>query len=240
MGIDQLLPLGPVVLRPDGPAYEVFLAVSVTPERYGPATARLSERPNRGVERELGLAIAPPAGERDYVFARIVTRRTDYRLTVGLTGGGPAPPQVGVVEGVDDVGYKLVPLGSAQAWHYREARTLILWECLPTYGMYGPQPEEEARRDPLLRAAWEGLERFLAERFPQAGRIYTGGTDPAYGDWAGFLIDRGWAPDPAGPADDAPNRWTRPWPPSASSSPPSGAPWPPAAGESPESPARIP
>jgi hypothetical protein len=104
-----------------------------------------------------------------------------------------------------------VYLGKGQAWYYREARICVLWELLTHRGPYGRQPEE-ARRDELLRRVWEAFERYLAETFPAAGRIYTGGSDPAYADWPDFLIDRGWRPDPEG-REDAPDRWTRPWPP---------------------------
>jgi hypothetical protein len=115
---DRLYPVGDVPLQPGRPeTTAVWLAVARTEDAYGPESARRRrpadhDRPDRGVERELGLAVAPHRGLRDYVLARPLLRLPDYRLTVrlGASAGpsqpppGPARGAIGTVEGVEDRG----------------------------------------------------------------------------------------------------------------------------------------
>lgn len=85
---------------------------------------------------------------------------------------------------------RLQEIGQAQAWYYPADQLLVLWECY----LFEGYRVERAEEDQVLLMVWQGFERFLAERLPEAKRIVT----PAWEDpyerkgWQAFLLAQGY------------------------------------------------
>jgi len=97
-------------------------------------------------------------------------------------------------------------LGHAQAWHYPQDRTLVLWECILNEEWRGAGccacERRDARRrnaspnDANLHQLWRGLEHLLLSAFPTTERIMTPSWEPIYdpGEWQAFLAVRRFRP----------------------------------------------
>ena len=140
-------------------------------------------------------------GTRTYVHAKPYLLEPDVRLTVALAPRVPAPEaasrpgaEIGRVVGSEHRGWRRREIGQAQAWHYHEDRTLVLWESFL---------EERFRSgdDPAVDAAhvtvWQGFERWLLAHLCGVERIMTTWEDEYDRDvWAKFLRQQGYAPLP--------------------------------------------
>jgi predicted nucleic acid-binding protein len=131
-------------------------------------------------------------GSRVYVLARPYILKPDYRLTVNLYPQPDERDVIGEVASADWVGMHRHVVGQAQAWHYPEDRTLILWECF----LEDWCRKEEPVTDDALRAAWLGFEAFLTRHLSIVERIVTPSWEPLYTAdelaWPAFLQSVGY------------------------------------------------
>lgn len=138
-----------------------------------------------------GRELVPVAGrgERVYYHARPYILLPDITLTARLSG---ATGSIGKVLSGEYTGVRTQEIGNCQGWYYPADRTLVLWECL----LGDRYRHEEPIRDEALRVLWEGFERCLLKRVPDARRIITPNWEPEYeqGAWQRFLGERGYAP----------------------------------------------
>ena len=130
-------------------------------------------------------------GHRLYLHGEAYVLLPDIVLTLALTGTDPEG-SIGRVEGSEYAGVRILPVASAQGWHYPEDGLVMLWECDVPWRYRGKDPNE----DPVLGALWGAWERLLLERSPGADRIATPGWEPEYGReaWHRFLEGRGYEP----------------------------------------------
>jgi hypothetical protein len=111
----------------------------------------------------------------------------DYEFTVGLYPRPTVQGAIGEVLSSEWVGMKQQGIGQAQAWLYKEDRTLVLWECF----LEDWCRQEDPRTDGTLRILWLGFETFLSRHLSPFDRIVTPSWEPLYNDdeqaWPGFL-----------------------------------------------------
>jgi hypothetical protein len=146
-------------------------------------------------ERREIVTLRHPQQLKDYILIHPYILVPDIRLTVDLF---PAPrqyadqePAIGEVASSEWAGMKQERIGDGQAWYYRQDRTLILWE-LTVLDHY--EQENPLASGGNLNNMWQGFEKFLVHRFPQARRIATLAHDPGYetAHYQGFLRDLGY------------------------------------------------
>jgi hypothetical protein len=130
-------------------------------------------------------------GERVYFHAEAYLLTPDIHLTVELTGRTPEGA-IGHVRDAEYTGVRPLEIGDCQGWYYPADRTLILWECV----LGDRHRREDPTHDPLLHTLWEGFERSLLERAPDARRIVTPNWEPLYEQpaWRQFLSGQGYEP----------------------------------------------
>jgi hypothetical protein len=124
-------------------------------------------------------------GSRTAVVARPYILIPDITLGVQLAPTPEPSGVIGTVRSSDWEGMKHEEVGTAQGWYYPEDRLIVLWECYYLDRYQGPEPTEDAN----VRVLWEGFERFLTARFPQAQQLVTTADDPLYetADYQTFL-----------------------------------------------------
>jgi len=158
-------------------------------EPFGVRLRVASQRERYWGSREL-LPIARH-GEKLYLQAQAYILWPAITLTAGMpaieTGG-----VLGVVLESDYTGVRPVEVGDCQGWSYPEDGVTVLWECLVGDRYRAADPSE----DPLYVLLWEGFERLLLERSPNAHRIITPSWEPVYDPpvWHRFLEGRGYSP----------------------------------------------
>jgi len=147
-------------------------------------------------ERREIVTLRHPQQLRDYILIHPYILVPDIRLTVDLF---PAPtqyadqePAIGEVASSQWEGMKQEHIGDGQAWYYRQDRTLILWE-FNVFAHY--EQEQPLAPNGNLSHMWQGFERFLVQRFPQARRIATLGHEPDHetGAYQRFLRGLGYS-----------------------------------------------
>lgn len=114
------------------------------------------------------------SGNRIYILATPYILLPDYRLTVEPYPRPRKQGAIGEVVGSDWIGMRQQVVGQAQAWHYPEDRTIILWECF----LDDWCRQEDPRSDETHKAAWLGFERFLVRHLPNTERIATPSWEP--------------------------------------------------------------
>lgn len=127
-----------------------------------------------------------PTGRRDYVQAQAYILEPDIRLAVGLY---PQPAEQGAVGEVLSSQWESMrqwEIGACQGWYYPAEKTAVLWEAFLFDG-FNNQPDP--RQDEALATLWDGFERLLLERFPEATRVVTPDWEDIYelALWQGFL-----------------------------------------------------
>jgi len=129
-------------------------------------------------------------GVRDYVLIHPYILVPDITLEASFYPRAKAPEPIGHVIASAWQGMRHERIGQGQAWHYREDRTILLWELL----LYPRYRDEDAAPDANLHALWQAFERFLANRFPTAQTIATPAQEPEYeqDQWRDFLIQLGY------------------------------------------------
>jgi hypothetical protein len=145
-----------------------------------PSTLRLQahiaeELYRQGPSAEI-IPLRHPLGVRTNLNARAYVLVPDIRLDVRPNAAPARSDPAGIVHASTWEGMKAERIGSAQAWYYHEDRALILWECFLEDRYRGDNPAE----DPNAYALWEGFERFLIGRFPQARTIATTSDENLY------------------------------------------------------------
>lgn len=130
-------------------------------------------------------------GTRTYVHAQVFTWEPNVFFTVGLLSRLAPDGSIGQVVGTEQRGQRRQELGKAQAWYYPADDLIMLWECFYN-GFYRDAPLLE---DANMAALWQGLEPWLAERFPEAQRIATIFRDPLFetSEYQTFLRRLGYA-----------------------------------------------
>ena len=136
--------------------------------------------------------VARLRGTRTYVHAQVFTWEPNVYLTVGLLSRPAVDGSIGQVVGREQRGQRRQELGKAQSWYYPAEGLLMIWECFFN-GFFRDAPLLE---DDNMAALWQGLERWLTERFPQAQRIATPFRDPLFKteDYQAFLRRLGYVP----------------------------------------------
>lgn len=149
------------------------------------------EHYHRGTDSEEIVPLAARRGTRVYVMARPYILEPDISFTIALYPT-PAPDgAIGEVVSSEQKGVRPREIGQAQAWLYREERTLILWEAYLHDWARTPDP----RADTTLKAVWEGFERFLLRHLEGVDRIVSPSWEPIYEDttaWRQFLESLGY------------------------------------------------
>jgi hypothetical protein len=145
-----------------------------------PFTIRMrgSVKREEGVrERREIVKLRSVAQPRDYVFVEPYILLPDIRIGIDLYPTPSPTGAIGQVASTDWIGMKQERIGDGQAWYYHQDRTLILWE-LTVFSHY----EQDRPLEPggNLMNMWQGFERFLVEKFPQARRMATLGHDPDF------------------------------------------------------------
>lgn len=88
-------------------------------------------------------------------------------------------------------------IGEADAYFYHEDCILLLWRCR----IVEPCRQHDPNGDALLHAVWEGFDRFLHRRFPDARSMVTPAWNLPYPSrrWLLFLAAHGFTqPSPTG------------------------------------------
>lgn len=132
------------------------------------------------------------SGTRTNVHAQIFTWEPDVRLMAGLFPRPAADGTIGQVVGTEQRGPRRQELGKAQAWFYPADGLVMLWEGFLN-GFYRDRPLLE---DANVTALWQGMERWLAERFQEAQRIAATFRDPLFQteEYQAFLRRLGYPP----------------------------------------------
>ena len=119
-------------------------------------------------------------------------REPNVYLTVGLWPRPAADGSIGQVVGTEQRGQRRQELGKAQAWYYEADRLVMVWECF-YHRFYRDAPLLE---DANMAALWQGMERWLAERFQEAQRIAATFRDPLFQteEYQAFLRRLGYPP----------------------------------------------
>ncbi len=174
------------------PYWSEDLEIGVTELEGEPFGVRLRVASQRERYWE-GQELVPVAkrGERLYAHAQAYILWPVITLTTGLPATVP-PGALGVVLDSDYTGVRPIEVGGAQGWYYAEDRVAVLWECLVGDRYRVADPFE----DRLLAFLWEGFERVLLERSPDAERVVTPSWEPLYEpvEWHRFLEGRGYSP----------------------------------------------
>lgn len=128
-------------------------------------------------ERREIVKLRSTAQLRDYVFIEPYILVPDIRIGIDLFPAPTPAGAIGHVASTDWIGMKQERIGDGQAWYYQQDRTIILWELTVFHHYEQKQP---LAKDGNLMHMWQGFERFLVNRFPQARRIATLGHDPDF------------------------------------------------------------
>lgn len=115
-------------------------------------------------------------GTRTYVHAQVFAWEPKVFFTVGLLPRPAADGSIGRVVGAEQRGKLRQELGKAQAWYYPADGLIMVWECFYN-GFYRDAPLLE---DANMAALWQGMERWLSERFQEAQRLATPFRDPLF------------------------------------------------------------
>ena len=131
-------------------------------------------------------------GMRTYVHAQVCTWEPNLFFTVGLLSRPATDGSIGQVVGTEQRGQRRQELGKTQAWYYPADRLIMLWECFFN-SFYRDVP---LLVDANMTALWQGMERWLTERFPEVQRLVTPFRDPLFSDkdYQAFLRRLGYAP----------------------------------------------
>lgn len=142
-------------------------------------------------ERREIVKLRSAAQPRDYVFIEPYILVPDIHLDIDLFPIPSPTGAMGNVTSADWTGMKQEGIGDGQAWYYHHDKTIILWE-LTLFPRY--QEEQPLTPTGNLSRMWQGFERFLANRYPNARRIATLGHDPDFATAAyqGFLHSLGY------------------------------------------------
>jgi hypothetical protein len=145
------------------------------------------ERYQRMSQQDEIVPLQKESGTRIYILARPYISIPDYRLAISLH---PQPTEQGAIGEVTNsnwVGMRQQAVGQAQAWHYPQDDTLVLWECF----LEDWCRKEDPTTDDTLRTVWLGFERFLADHTSGVERIITPSWEPLYASdeqaWPMFL-----------------------------------------------------
>lgn len=131
-------------------------------------------------------------GTRTYIHAQVFAWEPDWHLTAALSWQPAADGSIGQVVGVEERGQRRQELGKAQAWYYQADGLILLWECF--FNRF--YRDAQLLDDPNMTALWQGMERWLAGRFPQAQRLVTPFRDPLFetSAYQAFLRRLGYTP----------------------------------------------
>ncbi len=142
-------------------------------------------------ERREIVKLRSAAQPRDYVSIQPYILLPDIQIGIDLFPTPTPTGAIGEVSSVDWIGMKQERIGDGQAWYYQQDRTIILWE-LTVFAHY--EQEQPLAPGGNLSHMWQGFERFLVNRFPQARRIATLGHDPDYETptYQRFLVSQGY------------------------------------------------
>lgn len=157
------------------------------------AQVHISEGPYTFEPEEQAITpVTHLSGTRTYVHAQIFAWEPNVFLTVGLLPRPAVDGTIGQVVGTEQRGQRRQEVGKAQAWYYKADGLVMLWECFFNR-FYRDAP---LLQDANMTALWQGMERCLAERFPQAQRMATPFRDPLFetSDYQTFLRRLGYAP----------------------------------------------
>ncbi len=168
--------------------FEIGLA-ELDGEPFGVRLRVASEREHYWEGREL-LPVTRH-GERLYVHAQAYILWPVITLTASLSVTAPAGA-LGTVLESGYTGVRPVEIGDCQGWYYPEDGFAVLWECLVGDRYRAADPSQ----DRLLSLVWEGFERHLLERSPNARCVATPSWEPLYEPpaWDRFLEGRGYSP----------------------------------------------
>ncbi len=142
-------------------------------------------------EREI-VPVTALEGTRRYVHAQVFAWEPNLFLTAGLWPQPSADGSIGQIIRAEQRGQRRQELGKAQAYYYEEEGLIVVWECF----FNGHWRDAPLLEDANMAALWQGLERWLAERFEEARRIATPFRDPLFRDedYQAFLRRLGYAP----------------------------------------------
>jgi hypothetical protein len=180
--------------EPDDPYYQHEHFIGEVPIQGRPTGLHLrihtQDEPYRG--RHEIYPVSAPRGTRTYIHAKPYVLEPDIRLTVGLYQRPDPTGAVGRVIGSEQRNWRRREIGQAQAWHYPQDRTVVLWEC---YQHDWLRTSDDPAQDPLHVATWQGFERWLLKHLQPVERIVTTWEDiydrPI---WQAFLASQGFTP----------------------------------------------
>jgi hypothetical protein len=135
------------------------------------------------------IPISSRRGRRTYVLAKPYILEPEISLKVGLYPEPRKDGAIGEVIGIDWKGMREIEIGRAQAWHYGQDKTLLLWGCY----LYEPYREKDPLKDRNLKLVWQSFEELLKERFLPR-KIFTPSWEPIYEEalWQEFLRSQGY------------------------------------------------
>jgi len=140
-------------------------------------TAFIQDEIYRQPRSEEIIALRQQQGVRTYLQAKPYVLVPDITLGVQLSPRPEPHGAIGEVAASTWEGMRHELVGQAQAWFYIEDRVIVLWEAF-LLARYRASPN--LLEDTNSLALWEGFERFLTDRFPQARQIVTTPADPEY------------------------------------------------------------
>ncbi|MGH2370722.1 MAG: hypothetical protein ACRDI2_21300 [Chloroflexota bacterium] len=144
-----------------------------------------------GNPRQEIVPLSAKSGTRTYVLARPYIEEPQVSVVMEVFPRPSIDGAIGRVVRAEQTGTRPRLIGKAQAWYYPADRTTVLWECfLEREYTAGSAPD-----DPNLHGLWDGFERFLLDRFPNAEQLVTPSWEPLYepDQWRRFLATRGFA-----------------------------------------------
>lgn len=143
--------------------------------------------------------VSIPKGTRTYLQMKPYVLVPDIRLTVGLYPQpkhyADQPEAIGeVLVAHEEPKKKEIEIGQAQAWYYREDKTLTIWECF--LESFVRDEDTPLSADENMRGLWTGFEHFLTRHFPQMQRIITPFDEPLFEreEYQQFLRSKGYQP----------------------------------------------
>jgi hypothetical protein len=137
------------------------------------------------------IPLSVKRGTRTYFQAKPYILEPDIRLTVGFY---PIPEPYGAIGEVlssEWEGMRHKEIGEAQAWYYPADRLIMLWECY----LFDSYRRQDPIQDKALATLWDGFEKTLLARLPQAQHLVTTWEDIyERTEWQFFLMHRGYRP----------------------------------------------
>src|SRR5262245_40619604 len=144
------------------------------------------------------IPISQRRGTRIYVIMQPYVVEPKLTLTIGLYNKpkhyADQESPIGETIGTPQVeGFREAQVGNAQAWYYPADKTIVLWECFF---------DSRFRKHPFatdtnMQQLWQGFERYLTQKFPQASTLATPFNDPiaeSIEEYQGFLKNLGYSP----------------------------------------------